>query len=81
MGESISCKTSRDVCHRILLASCVRIVEKDHISQVAQNRRNEKVPRVHGQSMIISRKKYKMSELVEEKWSCGCVAGEEDKLC
>jgi hypothetical protein len=30
--------------------------------------------------MIISRKRFKMPELVEERWSCGCVAGEEDKL-
>jgi hypothetical protein len=31
--------------------------------------------------MVILGHKYKMPELVEERWSYGCVAEEKDKLC
>jgi hypothetical protein len=41
-GDSIGCKKV-DVCRIQLLASCVRIVEKDHNNEVARirNKRNE----------------------------------------
>jgi hypothetical protein len=34
-----------------------------------------------GGSMIMIRKRYKIAGLVEERWSSGCISGEEEKPC
>jgi hypothetical protein len=46
---------------------------------VKRNGRDE-IGTCAGVSMIIIRQKDKIFELVEERWSCGCIAGEKDKL-
>jgi hypothetical protein len=32
-------------------------------------------------SMIMIKKRYRIPDLVKERWSCGCIAGEKDMLC
>jgi hypothetical protein len=54
--------------------------EQSNDDQVIRNGRDE-IGTSAGPAMIIIRQNYKISELVEERWRSGCIAGEEDKLC
>jgi hypothetical protein len=54
--------------------------EESNNYQVKRNGRDN-IRTSAGGSMIIIWQKYKISEPVEERWRCSCIAGEEDKLC